>query len=179
MSIPVQLGFSLRLGHGDVLTPQSVCGSTPTVNSVSVMSWSINWPNVITMWVNWSSSSGRLLNAFLLACLAFGREIGSPDGKLKVENCRGWKPGSYAEGTKRRCGVKVAPVVMLQRLLHVPSKVRYLPCLRHSNLLPSETSQFVRLSVSSSSWAEVYVETDAWGVLYQPMKSSIPKRRLR
>ena len=57
---------------------------------------------------------------------------------------------SYAEGTERRCGVKVAPVVMLQRLLHVPSNVRYLPCLRHSNLLLSETSQFVRLSVSSS-----------------------------
>ena len=77
-----------------------------------------------------------------------------------VENCRGSKLGpSYAAGTKRRCGVKVAPVVMLQRLLHVPSNVRYLPCLRHSNLLSSETSQFVRLSVSNSSWAEG--ETDA------------------
>ena len=78
----------------------------------------------------------------------------------KDENCRGSKLGpSYAAGTKRRCGVKAAPVVMLQRLLHVPSNVRYLPCLRHSNLLLSETSQFVRLSVSSSSWAEG--ETDA------------------
>ena len=175
ISIPMQLGLLIRLGQGCWLTPQSVCGSTPTVNSVSVKSWSRNWPNVITKWVKFASTIS-LRNAFLLICLAFGR--GSGPNSCKVENPRGSKPGcSYAEGTKRRCGVKVAPVVMLQRLLHVPSNVRYLPCLRHSNLLPSETSQFGRLSVSNSSWVEEY--TDAWGVSYQPMKSSIPKRKLR
>ena len=176
MLTPMQSGFSLGLGQGCWLIPQSVCGSTPTVNSVSVTSWSKNWPNVITMWVKFAWTSA-LSKTFLLTCLAFGRGSCPPENS-KVKNCRGWKfSPSYAEGTKRRCGVKVAPVVMLQRLLHVPSNVRYLPCLRHSNLLLSETSQFVRLSVSSSSWAEG--EIDAWGVSYQPMKSSIPKRKLR
>ena len=175
MLTPVQSGFSVGLGQGYALTPQSVWGSTPIVNSVSVKSWSIIWPYVITRWVKFPWISA-LANAFLLTCLAFGRG-NVPPGTM-VENCRGWKLGpSYAAGTKRRCGVKVAPVVMLQRLLHLPSNVRYLPCLRHSNLLLSETSQFVRLSVSSSSWAEG--ETDACGVSYQPMKSSNPKRKLR
>ena len=173
MSTPMQSGFSLGLGQGFSLTPQSV---RFVDSAVSVTSWAKNWPNVITMWVKFAWISA-LANTFLLTCLAFGRGSGPPEN-WKVENCRGSKLSpSYPEGTKRRCGVKAAPVVMLQRLLHVPSNVRYLPCLRHSNLLSSETSQFVRLSVSSSGWAEG--QSDAWGVSYQPMKSSNPKRKLR
>ena len=172
MSTPIQSGFSLGLGQGFSLTPQSV---RFVDSAVSVTSWAKNWPNVITMWVKFAWISA-LSNTFLLTCLAFGRGSGPPEN-WKVENCRGWKfSPSYAEGTKRRWGVKAAPVVMLQRLLHVPSNVRYLPCLRHSNLLLSETWQFVRLNVSSSSWAEG--EIDASGASYQPMKSSIPKRKL-
>lgn len=164
MLTPKQSGLSNRLGQCCVLVPQSTFGSTPTVNSVNVRSWSKNWPHVIVMCVKFPWA-GALSNTFLLICLAFGRSNGKP----MEENCRGWKPGSYAVGgsrpVKRICGVKEAPRVMSQRLLHVPSNVRYF-LWRHNcaNLVCSGVSQ---------PW-----NGTAWGVSYQPTTSRTPRSKL-
>lgn len=107
------------------------------------------------MWVK----SGRVLfklalvleNTSTLTFLAFGSFLFG-----KTEFIRGLKPGSKAVGgfkpLRRACGCSVAPVFILQRLLHVPSMLRNGNGCSLIHLILSEIgSQFDRNSVSFKS----------------------------
>ena len=177
ISIPVQL--SMFITHGASLIPQSTFG----VNTVRVTSWSTNCPQVIVKWVK---SGGPPLfvvvfwNTVFDTSLAFGRGTSMPFGGISDERRRGRKPGcSYSVGGfrpgKRWCGWFAAPLVMLQRLLHVPSNVRYLRWKHINRTLSS--SQFSKLSVSRTCWADA-AEEDAWRTSHTAIISKIPRRNL-
>lgn len=92
---------------------------------VNVKSWSINWPHAMTITVpawSWNPSSGCIV-----------RETTRDSGKSwPVTDIRGaFMPSANNGPIKRWNGAIVAPHVGCCRLLHRPSKRRYLPG-RHS-----------------------------------------------
>ena len=180
ISIPEQL--SMFITHGALLIPQSTFG----VNTVRVTSWSTNCPQVIVIWVK---SGGPPLfvvvfsNTVFDTFLVFGRGTSEPSGGLSAERRRGRKPGcSYSVGGsrpgKRWCGWPAAPLVVLQRLLHVPSNVRYRLWEHAKRTLMGET-QFSKLSVSRTCWAYATDNCEEAGrTSYTAIISKIPRRNL-
>lgn len=95
-----------------------------------VRSWSKNWPNCITMWVNRLSGTSESGWFFWETHRGLGNEDGCrpPRGMPR--------PSSYALGRKRRKGSPEEPQFGLARLLHRPSNVRYRLVPSHRAELP-------------------------------------------
>ena len=137
--------------HGSLCDPHS----TPGTNGVRVTSWSMNCPQVIVTWVKFglvpfTFSSVPAKTVVLIFLDGWRSLLGM------TESTRGLKPGAKAVGGsrpgRRENGILAAPLVILQRLLHVPSKVRYsdwAPMIQRS--LKSRRLQSSRTSVSARS----------------------------
>ena len=158
------------LTHGAVLFPHSTFG----VSSVRVMSWSMNWPQVIVMWVKFgrpTSLPTEPSNIATLTRLVFGR------GWPVTDSLRGCSPGAYSLGRKRRSGVKAAPCLMRHRLLHVPSIVRYL-CWKHRSRSLRASQPSVSLNASNVCSADI-AEDAARRNSKVAIIRIIPKRNLK
>ena len=161
------------LGQTSSLVPHSFSSI-----SVNAMSWSMNCPHVIVTWVKLGvpprsvvSSAGSV---FIRTSLGFGRGAPVTDllrGKLSGEpySVAGKSPGV------RNKGVKMAPFVTLQRLLHFPVKVRN---LRSAHQMRSDrSSQLCRLNVAIKSLANT-LHTIEWRISWTPTMKTTARRKL-
>ena len=160
----------LSVGHGSLLVPH------PSVwlETVSVKSWSINEPQAMVMWVKFGAATAFSevpRNTVLLIVLAFSSKNGDTTDAI-LGPWPFWKAG----GTKRTNVDPAEPCVMLHKLLHVPSNVRYIR-LRHASLCLSG-SQFAWLSVFKTSWTE-FADEDTWRNSFAPTRSRTPRRILK
>lgn len=160
----------LSVGHGSLLVPH------PSVwlETVSVKSWSMNEPHAMVMWVKLGAATAFSevpRNTVLLIVLAFSSKNGATTDAI-LGPWPFWKAG----GTKRTNLDSAEPCVMLHKLLHVPSNVRYMR-FKHASLC-LRGSQFPWLSVFKTSWAE-FADEDTWRNSYAPTMSRTPRKKLR